>query len=123
MTPQAQQVKKSKFFTVVDVIVISVVLLLCLLPLFFQPQKQGENLKVTHNGQTTVYQLSQDKTLEIDGAIIKIKDGKAYFENNDCSTRQCVNSGKIYLAGQTAVCMPKGIYLQVVGSEFDVSVR
>lgn len=123
MTPQAQQVKKSKIFTILDLIIVVFALILCLLPLFFLPKEKGESLKITHNGQTAIYSLSQNKTIEIDGAVIKIENGKAYFESNDCPTNQCVHTGKIHLAGQTSVCMPKGIYLQIIGSQFDSSVR
>ena len=80
MTPQAQQVKKSKIFTILDLIIVVFALILCLLPLFFIPQEQGESLKITYNGNSTIYSLSQNQTIEIDGAVIKIENGKAYFE-------------------------------------------
>ena len=76
MTPQAQQVKKSKIFTILDLIIVVFALILCLLPLFFLPKEQSESLKITHNGQTAIYSLSQNKTIEIDGAVIKIENGK-----------------------------------------------
>ena len=123
MTPQAQQVKKSKIFTVLDGIVIVVVLILCFLPLFFQPKDEGALVKVTHNGESATYSLSENRTLNLDGAVIKIENGQVYFESNDCPTNQCVHSGKIHLEGQTAVCMPKKIYLEIIGSAFDGSAR
>ena len=123
MTPQAQQVKKSKIFSVLDGILIAVILILCLLPLFLQPHKEGASVKITHGGHSTTYSLSENRTIEINGAVIKIENGKAYFESNDCPTKQCVHSGKIHLAGQTAVCMPKAIYLEIVGSSFDASSK
>ncbi len=121
MTPQAQQLKKSKIFTVFDGILIAVVLILCLLPLFFQPRQKGNTLQITHGGKTSEYALSQNVTLEIEGAVIRIENGKAWFESNDCPTKQCVHTGKISLAGETAVCMNKGVYLKITGAAFDGS--
>lgn len=122
MTPQAEQVKKSKIFTVVDAILLTVLLILCLLPLFLKPQKSsGVSVKITHGGKSTVYSLTQNRTLEIDGAVIKIEDGKVYFESNDCPTLRCVHTGKIDTAGESAICIPKGIYVEIIGSAFDGS--
>lgn len=126
MTPQAEQLKKSKIFTVFDGILITVVLILCLLPLFFQlivPPQKGKSVKITHNGTSTIYSLSQNRIIEIDGAVIKIEDGKVFFESNDCPTRQCVHTGKIYNAGDSAICMPKDIRVEIVGDGFDGSSK
>ena len=123
MTPYAQQLKKSKIFTVFDGILIAVMLILCILPFFFRSQSEGASVKITHNGKSVTYSLSENRTLDIDGAIIKIENGKVCFESNDCPTKQCVHTGKISQSGQVAVCMPKAIYIQILGSQFDGSVR
>jgi hypothetical protein len=126
MTPQAEQLKKSKIFTVFDVILITVVLILCFLPLFFNliiPPSKGKVVKVTHNGVSKTYALTENTTLTIDGAVIKIDNGVVYFESNDCPTQQCVLKGKISKAGESAICMPKRIYVEIVGDEFDGSSK
>lgn len=123
MTPQAEQVKKSKIFNVFDAILLVVVLILCLLPLFFSPQQKGTHVKITSNGKSEVYSLTQNRTLNIDGAVIKIENGAVFFDSNDCPTKQCVHTGKISKSGQKAICIPKKIYVEIVGSTFDGATR
>ena len=126
MTPQAEQLKKSKIFTMFDVILIAIVLVLCLLPLFFKlifPPQKGKTVKITHNGISNMYSLNKNATFNIDGAVIKIENGAVFFESNDCPTKQCIHTGKIFNAGDSAICMPKGIYVQIVGDGFDGSSK
>ncbi len=123
MTPQALQLKKSKIFSIFDVILLVVLLILCLLPLFFKPQTKGVYVKITYGEQSEIHALSQNKTLKINGAVIRIDNGKVYFESNDCSTRECVHKGKLSIEGEVAVCLPKGIFVEIVGDKFDGSTQ
>ncbi len=127
MTPQAEKIKKSKIFTVFDVILIAIVLILCLLPLFFSwiggPRVKGKFVRITHNGEFKIYSLSQNSALTIDGAVIKIENGAVFFESNNCPTKQCVNTGKISNSGDSAICIPKKIYVEIIGDGFDGSSK
>lgn len=123
MTPQAEQLKKSKMFTLAGIILLVITLILCVLPLFFAPRQKGEIVKITVNGKSEFYSLSIDRTFVIDGAVIKIENKQVYFESNDCPTKQCVHSGKISKVGQSALCSPKKIYVEIVGNSFDGSTK
>lgn len=42
------------------------------------------------------------------------KDGSIRFEQSDCPDKICVNTGKIHLIGEQAVCLPNRIVLKIV---------
>jgi hypothetical protein len=41
-------------------------------------------------------------------------DGGIRFESSDCPDKICVNSGTLYLAGESAACIPNGLILKLV---------
>lgn len=41
-------------------------------------------------------------------------DGGIRFESSDCPDKICVNSGTLYLAGETAACIPNGLVLKLI---------
>ena len=51
---------------------------------------------------------AQTISLEDQGKPItlEVKEGKIRFLHSDCPDQICVNTGFIYLDGQTAICMP-----------------
>ncbi|NMB97400.1 MAG: NusG domain II-containing protein [Clostridiaceae bacterium] len=75
--------------------------------------KDGEilydiNLKEVHD-RTDIRNLSEYNEL------IVIEDGKVRFESSDCPDQVCVRTGWISKPGQTAVCLPAGIIVKIVG--------
>ena len=98
MTPQAEQLKKSKIFTVFDVILITVVLILCLLPLFFQlivPPQKGKSVKITHNGTSTIYSLSQNRI------VLQGSDGSVLIEGTRLGISE-MRKGALIVTGAVA---------------------
>jgi|LSQX01.2.fsa_nt_gb hypothetical protein len=47
------------------------------------------------------------------------KDGKISFIESDCPDKVCINTGEIFIAGQSAACLPNGLVLKIVSSEED----
>lgn len=41
-------------------------------------------------------------------------DGSIRFEKSDCPDKICVNTGRLKTVGQTAACIPNGIFLKIV---------
>lgn len=79
---------------------------------------------ITENGETirTINDLSnaEDETIEINGAVIIVKDGEIGFTENDCEDKICVKSGMLSKKGDTAACVPKRIVITVSGGSDDV---
>lgn len=67
------------------------------------------------------YPLDEDREIVVDrnGHINKvtIKDGYVSMEFSDCSGQDCVHQGKISKTGETIICLPNKIVLEISGSE------
>jgi len=65
------------------------------------------------------YSLNQQREVYIRGklgdAIISIARGKARFSKSPCHTQYCVHQGWLTHAGQTAICLPNQISLELLG--------
>lgn len=65
------------------------------------------------------YSLNQHKDLHIHGhvgdSIIQIKAGKVRFKHSPCSNQYCVHQGWLTRAGQTAICLPNHLSLELLG--------
>ena len=65
------------------------------------------------------YSLNQAREIHVHGklgdAIISIADGKARFAKSPCHSQYCVHQGWLTHAGQTAICLPNQISLELLG--------
>ena len=72
------------------------------------------------NGEE-IYPLSDNRSICVtqNGITLEIviEDGAAYVLQADCPDLVCVNSQKIKKSGQTIVCAPAGVRLQVRGGD------
>ena len=81
-------------------------------------QKQGDTVCVTINGEKKNYALSENQTIEVfDGSQctneIVIQDGTVYMQSADCPDQICVRHKAIYRNGESIVCLPNKVYIQV----------
>ncbi len=71
------------------------------------------------------YSLQQNKILTIYGhmgkAKIEIADGKVRFLQAPCNNQFCVHQGWLKLAGQSVICLPNRLSLELLGAtkQFD----
>jgi hypothetical protein len=67
------------------------------------------------------YSLQQNTTLHIHGkigeAIVEISQGKVRFKQAPCSSQYCVHQGWLSKAGQTAICLPNQLSLELLGAK------
>lgn len=67
------------------------------------------------------YSLQQNTTLHIHGKIgaatIEIKQGKVRFQQSPCNTQYCVHQGWLSKAGQTAICLPNQLSIELLGAK------
>jgi hypothetical protein len=65
------------------------------------------------------YSLNQQREIHIHGKLgevtISIAQGKARFAKSPCHTQYCVHQGWLTHAGQSAICLPNQISLELLG--------
>lgn len=61
--------------------------------------------------------LNEDTEYEIAGAdiTVKIENGAAFIQESSCKCKTCQNFGKLSRAGQTAVCLPNKVHIEILG--------
>lgn len=69
-------------------------------------------------GITGTYPLNEAQTVQIDGIggtnLLVIADGRASVTEADCPDALCVNMGQIHRAGQSIICLPHQVVVEVV---------
>lgn len=85
--------------------------------------ENGSAITVTVDGQLYgTYTLSEPREIPIrlDGGIsnvIVIEDGSAFMKDADCPDKLCMRQGAISRDGQTIVCLPHKLVVEVTGGE------
>lgn len=81
---------------------------------------KGQQVSIYVNNKE-MYRLSlfQDKTICIQGIIgvtvIQIERGEIWVEKAPCPYQICKNRGKISRSGETIICIPNRILIQIGG--------
>ena len=65
------------------------------------------------------YSLAEDQPIEINGGtnILQIKNGKADMTEADCPDQLCVNQRAISRQGESIICLPHKVVVEVESSE------
>lgn len=112
-----------------DIIVILLLLLLSLSMAFFvQKIKSGEDgnyLRVELNGKEYgKYPLNKDKKFKIkidddEFNIVEIKNGQVSMKEANCRDLLCTHMPSIKKVGETIVCLPHRLILEIVSEKED----
>ncbi len=102
-----------------DIILISIIVLLIVLSIvFLTPKTSGAYATVKLSGvQTARYPLSENLQTDIisDGVNrLVIENGEAYISSADCKNLVCVKTGRIKNVGETIVCLPHNLIIEIV---------
>ena len=82
--------------------------------------KKGGSVRVTVDGQTVkTVSLDDDGEYSITGYdggfnTLVVKNGKAYIKEADCPDKLCVNQGKISKEGETIICLPHRVVVEII---------
>lgn len=95
------------------------------LVLHFFVQKDGKYVVITIDGNLYgTYSLQEDRTVEVllDGIenVVQIKDGQVSMEKADCPDQICVKHYPIFKAGDTIVCLPHRVVVEVTSKDSSV---
>lgn len=90
--------------------------------LYSRTGSTGCYVEVTVNSETTRYRLEQDRVIPIetewDGYNeLVIKDGAVFMQEANCADRICVRHKAITKNGESIICLPHGVYVEVVSNE------
>lgn len=86
-------------------------------------QKPGNLVEVMVDGELYAsLPLNEDVEMEIEGVLdssnyLIIEDGYAKVVEASCPDKLCVDQKKIMYTGETIVCLPNKVVVQVVGEE------
>lgn len=105
-----------------DVILIAAIVLVGVIigVILLLSKHDGKYVQVRVAGQVEkVFPLSQDVEYEIAGRdggsnLLIIREGKAWVEEADCPDKLCKNMGKISRSGQSVVCLPHEVVVEIV---------
>lgn len=111
-----------KHFSKQDGLLLGIILILCMAVLviyFFYPKKTADYVEITVDGK--LYKqcsLKKDCSIPIiqDGKItniLEIKEEKVFMKEADCPDQLCIKQGTMGYAGESIVCLPHRVVVQV----------
>ncbi len=115
-----------------DIILVAVIIFIAAAGLLFFGinRESGNAVAVNINGErTAVYSLSTDLEVTISTGenynTLVIENGKARISSADCPDGICVETRAVSYVGETIVCLPHKVVVEVIGdteAEIDVAV-
>ena len=109
-----------KLITLQDLIIIFVILLSAVLLLLFKSNEIGKTAVIRVDGKEykTVNLESDGKTeISVNGVSVVYGCGEIWVENSTCHDKICVNAGHLSKKGQSAVCVPNRVSVEIVGND------
>ena len=106
-----------------DLCLVAVILVIAAISLFIGNaiKEDGKNIIVSVNGKVYAkYLLSENGCYELKGYdggynTLMIEDGVAYLTDADCPDKLCVKQGKISKIGESIICLPHKIVVEITG--------
>lgn len=99
-----------------DFVIISAVTAMVILSivLIFVFSKQGSRVVIKQNNEI-IYNESIyiDKTVDTKTNTVVIKNGGVYISDAKCKNQICVKSGKISKKGESIVCLPNKVTVEI----------
>ena len=84
--------------------------------------EDGGQLRITSGGKVFgTYSLQDGQSIKVKKGdsenLVIIEDGEAYMGSSNCTGQDCVHSHRISKSGETIVCLPHRLILEVTGKE------
>lgn len=88
-------------------------------------QNEGDYVNITVNGKVTTYALAEDKQVELKYSdtvfnTIIIKNGEAFMDKASCPDQICVHHKAISKNGESIICLPNEVYVEVKSDKENV---
>lgn len=107
---------------IADLALIAVLVLAAAVIFLFQSGKEkGAMVCIRRNGDLLKsVDITQDFTYDLDGLLtVVVENGEVRVEKAVCGDKLCEHMGRISRSGESIVCLPNGITVEIVGEEFD----
>ena len=77
-----------------------------------------QKLRITVSGEEYgTYSLEEDQVIKVgDTNVCEIKDKKVTMISADCPDQLCIHQRSIQLQGETIVCLPNKVVLEIMGT-------
>lgn len=76
--------------------------------------KQGSTVTIKQNNEIVYSEsIGKDNTVTLDGNTVIIEDGFVYMLNASCKNQVCVNTGKISKKGESIICLPNKVTVEI----------
>lgn len=81
--------------------------------------EDASRVRITVGGEEYgTYSLSEDQIIEInDTNVCEIKDGEVNMIQADCPDQLCIHQEPIYIQGETIVCLPNRVVVEITGND------
>ncbi|EOU1463933.1 NusG domain II-containing protein [Clostridium perfringens] len=110
-----------------DLIIIIVLIILSLMPIRFLISNNNVDLKrviISVNGEEyESLELNENlnKIIKIEEELgineICINKGQIYMNHSNCTDKVCMRQGKISKIGESIVCLPNRVFIEIKGDE------
>lgn len=107
-----------KLFTRADLIIAAVVLLSGLALLCFKPSGEGETAIIRVDGKEYKkidLQSTENFEITVNGVVIACENKEIYVKSSTCPDKICVGAGHLTKSGQSAVCVPNRVSVEISG--------
>ena len=86
-----------------------------------RPSAEGRQVRITCLGQEYgTYPLEEDAEIRVEQEghtnIVSIQNNSVYMKYADCHNQVCVDTGVIHRAGETIVCLPNRVVVEILGA-------
>lgn len=109
-----------KLATRFDLAIIAAILSAALLLLAFKPNETGKTAVIRVDGKEykQIDLTSSEKTeIDVNGVLIICDEGEVYVKESSCHDKICVNAGHLSKKGQSAVCVPNRVSVEIAGQD------
>jgi hypothetical protein len=99
-----------------DIIMISVLILtaVCSFLFVFFFKAEGKTVVIKENNtEIASVSLYEDKTVELEGNTVVIKNGECYVSYASCPDKICKNHKKISRKGESIICLPNKVSVEI----------
>ncbi len=101
-----------------DLLLIGGLVIISAVCLLFFFNSNAQTVKITQNGEILAeLPIGENREFTIENCLtVKIENGKVWVHSSACPDLVCENSGKISASGQSIICLPNKIIVELTGS-------